>query len=313
MAALTSITTKAAGKPAMSAERRKRETRAAWLFLAPDAIGLLVFVAIPMVFALALSLFDVDGFGNYRWIGLDNFHRMLSDPMLGRAIGVTVKYVVLFVPLSFAFGLGLALLVWNKFPGVGMVRTLLFLPNALSLVVIGLLWQFLLVDKQGVLTKMGRPFGLGDVSFLGDPKWALPTYVLISVWYSMGYQMLLFLAGLNDIDGEHLDAARVDGAGAWQRFRHVIWPLLGPTSFFVLITSLVASVTGLQAFDLVYVLTKGGPDNQTSTIVFYIYQQAFSFGHFGYAAAITVMLVLFLVIVTAALFKVTGGGRLHAR
>lgn len=297
----------------LSTTRRRRENRAAWLFLAPDAIGLLVFVAIPMALALALSLYDVDGFGNYRWIGLDNFHRMLSDPMLGRAIWVTVKYVAFFVPLSFVAGLGLALLVWNKFPGVSAVRTLFFLPNALSLVVIGLLWQFLLVDKQGVLTHVARPFGLGDVSFLGDPKWALPTYVFISVWYSMGYQMLLFMAGLNDIEGEHLDAARVDGAGTWQRFRHVIWPLLGPTSFFVLITSLVASVTGLQAFDLVYVLTKGGPDNQTSTVVFYIYQQAFSFGHFGYAAAITVMLVAFLVAVTALLFKATGGGRFHAR
>lgn len=293
--------------------KRRRETRAAWLFLLPDGLGLLVFVLVPMFFALGLSFFSVDGFGNYEFIGLKNFERMMTDPLLGRSLLVTVKYVVGFVPLTFVIGLGLALLVRDRFPGVGAVRTLLFLPHAMSLVVIGLLWQFLLVDRRGVLTRLLEPFGLGDISWLGDPKYALWTYIGISVWFTMGYQMLLFMAGLKDIPSEYLDAARVDGAGAWQRFRHVIWPLLLPTSFFVLVTSMVAAVTGLQAFDLVYVLTKGGPDNQTSTVVFYIYQQAFTFGQFGYAAAITVVLTAFLMGVTALLFKVSGGGRFHGR
>jgi multiple sugar transport system permease protein len=124
--------------------------------------------------------------------------------------------------------------------------------------------------------------------------------------------MLLFLAALKDIDREYLDAARTDGASALQRFRHVIWPLLRPTSFFVAITALVAAVTGLQAFDLVFVLTKGGPDNRTSTLVFYIYQQAFQFGNYGYASAITALLVAFLVVVTGTMFAVTRGGRFHA-
>ncbi|AKU18885.1 sugar ABC transporter permease [Luteipulveratus mongoliensis] len=302
----------APSREGLGSRRRRRENLAGWLFLAPDAIGLLLFVAIPMVLALGIALFEVDSFGHYDFIGLDNFQRMFGDPMLWSSIWVTVKYVVLFVPLSFVAGLGLALLVRDYFPGVAIVRTLLFLPNAVSLVVVGLLWQFLLVDKQGVLSKAGDKVGLDGISWLGDPKYALISYVLISVWFTMGYQMLLFMAGLKDINPEYLDAAKIDGATPWQRFRHVIWPLLQPTSFFVLITSLVASVTGLQAFDLVFVLTKGGPDNRTSTVVFYVYQQAFTFGHYGYAAAITVILVAFLMLVTGLLFRFTKGGRFHA-
>lgn len=314
MASATSSAPTAPTRPksSLGTRRRRRENIAGWLFLAPDAVGLLVFVAVPMVLAIGISLYEVDGFGNYTFTGLDNFAKMADDPLLWRSVGVTLKYVAIYVPLSFAIGLGLALLVRDHFPGVAIVRTMLFLPNALSLVVIGLLWQFLLVDKKGVLTQAGEPFGLGDVSWLGDSRYALMTYIAISVWYTMGYQMLLFMAGLKDIDREYLDAARVDGASAWQRFRHVIWPLLQPTSFFVVITSLVGAVTGLQAFDLVFVLTKGGPDNQTSTLVFYIYQQAFGFGHYGYAAAITALLVAFLMAVTGAMFVLTRGGRFHA-
>lgn len=292
--------------------RQRREGLAGYLFLAPDVLGLLAFVALPMVLAIGVSLYAVDGFGNYTYVGLANFRQMAHDPTLWQSVRVTLEYVIVFVPVSFVVGLSLAMLVRDHFPGVAAVRTLFFLPNALSLVVIGLLWQFMLVDKRGVLTHAARPFGLQHVSWLGDPKFALPTYIAISVWYTMGYQMLLFLAGLKDIDAAYLEAARLDGASPWQRFRHVIWPLLRPTSFFVVITSMVGAVTGLQAFDLVYVLTKGGPDNRTSTVVFYVYQQAFQFGNYGYAAAITALLVGFLIVITGLLFAVTRGGRFHA-
>lgn len=295
-----------------SRSRRRRETLAGYLFVAPDVLGLLLFVAVPMGLAIAVALFDVDGFGNYTYVGFDNFRAMAHDPALWRSVRVSLLYVVVFAPVTFVLGLGLALLVRDHFPGISAVRTLFFLPNVLSLVVIALLWQFMLADKKGVLTHAGSPIGLGKVSWLGDPKWALWTYIAISVWYTMGYQMLLFLAGLKDIEVEYLEAARVDGASAVARFRYIIWPLLRPTSFFVLVTSMVGALTGLQAFDLVFVLTKGGPDNRTSTVVFYIYQQAFQFGKYGYAAAITALLVFFLVIVTAGMFAVTKGGRFHA-
>lgn len=298
----------------MTAPRtRRREGRTALAFLAPDGIGLLVFVAIPAVLALVVGLFDVDGFGNVEWAGLDNFRLMAGDGLLWRSFGVTALYAVLFVPLAFALGLGLALLVRDHFPGVGAVRAALFLPNAVSLVVVGLLWQFLLTDKTGLLSKLSAVFGLGGVSWLGDPDLALLTLVMISAWFLMGYQMLIFLGGLHDIPRDLYDAATVDGAGTWHRFRHVTWPMLRPTSFFVLVTSTVNAVTGLQAFDLVFVTTSGGPANATSTVVYYAYQQAFQFGRFGYAAAICGLLVLVLAAITGGLFAATRGGRFDAQ
>jgi multiple sugar transport system permease protein len=282
---------------------------AAYLFLAPDALGLLLFVGIPMVLAFGVALFKADGFGGYTFVGLDNYRTMMADPQFWHSLGVTGIYVVTLVPLVFVVSLGLALLVRDHFRGVGWVRAAFFLPNVISLVVVGLIWQFLLVDKRGIAAQMLSPLGLGNVSFLGSPQLALGTYVAVSVWFLMGYLMLVFLAGLNDIPRELEDAAEVDGADRWQRFRHVTWPMLRPTSFFVAVWATIGAVTGLQAFDLVYVLTRGGPANATSTIVFYIYQQAFTFSNIGYASAMTTLVVLLLLIATGAMFAATRGGR----
>ncbi|MDA3643716.1 sugar ABC transporter permease [Saccharopolyspora indica] len=287
-------------------DRRRSDAAAAFGFLAPDGIGLLLFIIIPTAMALVVGLFSVDGFGNVEWAGLDNFRLMAGDGLLWRSFGITAAYAALFVPLAFFASLGLALLVKDHFRGVGAVRAALFLPNAVSLVVIGLLWQFLLTDKTGALAKLT---GLDGVSWLGDPSLALITLVLISVWFLMGYQMLIFLGGLQDIPREYYDAATVDGGGAWQRFRHVTWPMLRPTSFFVLVTSTINAITGMQVFDLVFVTTSGGPANATTTVVFYAYQQAFQFGRFGYAAAICALLVVALGAITAAMFALTRGGR----
>ncbi|RFA13135.1 sugar ABC transporter permease [Subtercola boreus] len=296
----------------MAKRRRRREARAAFLFLLPDGIGLTVFVGIPILLAIGVSLFSVSGFGDYVYVGLKNFQRMGSDTLLWQSVGVTLTMLIVFVPVTFVVALALAMLVKDRFPGVGVVRAIFFLPNVLSLVVIGVLWQFMLVDKQGVLTNLGGIFGLQDVSWLGTPSLALGTLIVISIWFTMGYQMFLFLGGLTDIPNEYMEAAKIDGASAWQRFTKITWPLLAPTSFFVLVVSIVAAVTGVQAFDLVYILTKGGPANATTTVVFYIYQQAFTFGDYGYAAAITTLLVAFLVIVTGAMLLVTRGGRFNA-
>lgn len=288
---------------------KRSDASAAAAFLAPDALGLLLFIALPALLALLVGFFEVDGFGNVEWAGLENFRLMAGDGLLWKSFGITLGYAALFVPLAFFAGLGLALLVSEHFPGVAVVRAALFLPNAVSLVVIGLLWQFLLTDKTGAVAKLT---GLDEVSWLGDPALALLTLVLISVWFLMGYQMLIFLGGLQDIPREYYDAATVDGGGPWQRFRHVTWPMLRPTSFFVLVTSLINAVTGLQAFDLVYVLTSGGPANSTTTVVYYAYQQAFLFGRFGYASAICALLVVALGAITGALFALTRGGRFDA-
>ena len=190
-----------------------------------------------------------------------------------------------------------------------VVRTLLFMPQTVSLVVVGLVWQVLLVDKIGVFNQFSSALGVGSISWLGDPRFALATVIAISVWFLMGFYMLIFLGGLQDIPREYYEAARIDGAGPVQSFFKITLPLLRPTSFFVLLVSTVAAVCGSQTFDLVYVMTKGGPANSTSLAIFYIYQQAFLFNEYGYAAAMASVLVVVLMAITVLMFLLTQGGR----
>ncbi|HEY8589646.1 MAG TPA: sugar ABC transporter permease, partial [Naasia sp.] len=278
-------------------------------FVAPDALGLLLFLAAPMVLAIGFGFYNISGFGQYTYVGLDNYKALLEDDLLWQSAKVSVIYAVAFVPLVFALGLALALLVRDAFPGLGFVRTAVFLPQALSLVVVGLIWQFMLVDERGIVNVVLEAFGADGRSWLGDPSTALATLIFVSVWVFAGYYMLIFLAGLKDIPNELYEAARLDGASSWDAFRHITWPLLKRTSFFVLLTSIIAAVTGPQAFDLVSVTTRGGPANSTSTVIYYIYQQATQFNAYGYASAIAAVVMLVLIVVTGLLFALTRGAR----
>jgi multiple sugar transport system permease protein len=169
----------------------------------------------------------------------------------------------------------------------------------------------LLIDKIGFVNRMLAIFSLPGRSWLGDPNFALGSILLVTVWFSMGYYMIIFLSGLQEIPREYYEAAKIDGAGPWRMFTSITLPLLRPTSFFVLLVSTVAAVAGSQAFDLIYIMTKGGPANSTSLAVFYIYQQAFQFNNYGYAAAMASSLVIVLLIITVTLFAATRGGRFH--
>lgn len=282
---------------------------AAAVMLAPNVLGFSLFLGVPIVASLVLSLFDADGFGSYDFVGLANYGRMLSDPLFGQSLLVTCLYVLGMVPGVFVASLGLALLMNSRLPARGLLRAAFFLPHVVSLVVIGLVWQFLLVDKVGIVNQLLAPIGLSGISWLGDTRYALLTVLVVSIWFYMGYYMIIFLAGLGDIPAEYYDAARMDGASAIARFRHITWPQLRPTSFFVLVVSTVAAVSGAQAFDLIYVMTQGGPANATSLGMFYIYQQAFQFNNYGYASAMSATVVAFLVVVTGALFALTRAGR----
>jgi multiple sugar transport system permease protein len=289
--------------------RKHREWRAAYLFLLPDALGLFLFLGVPMVLALSLGFFEVSGFGDYKYIGLANYRQMFNDPIFTKSLTVTAKYVVALVPALFITGLGLALLVKQTLPLVPVFRGMLFLPNVVSLVVIGLVWQFIFVDRIGMLNRLMGELGLERQSWLGDPTWSLRSLLLISVWFLMGYYMIIFLAGLQEIPREYYEAARIDGAGAVRMFRDITLPLLKPTSFFVLLTSTVTAVAGGQGFDLVFVMTQGGPARSTNLVIFHIYQEAFQFGHYGYAAAMASFLVVVLMGLTGILFLLTKGGR----
>jgi multiple sugar transport system permease protein len=295
--------------PGSRLSNRTREQIAGYLFVAPDAIGLLIFVGGPMLLSLSLGFFSVSGFGEYTFVGLDNYRRMMGDARFWNSLEVTAIYVVALVPLLYVVGLGLALLVQASSRFNTVVRSLLFMPQTVSLVVVGLVWQVLLIDKIGLFNQVGSAFGVGSISWLGDPRFALATVIAISVWFLMGFYMLIFLGGLQDIPREYYEAARIDGAGPVQCFFKITLPLLQPTSFFVLLVSTVTAVCGSQTFDLVYVMTRGGPANKTSLAIFYIYQQAFLFNEYGYAAAMASVLVVGLMGITVLMFLLTRGGR----
>jgi multiple sugar transport system permease protein len=165
----------------------------------------------------------------------------------------------------------------------------------------------MLADRVGVLNQFLALFGVSDVSWLGDPQYTLGTVIVISIWFQMGYYMIIFLAGLQDIPSEYYEAARIDGASALQRLRAITLPLLAPTSFFVLLTATIAVITG--GFDLIYILTGGGPAGSTSLLIYFVYEQAFLFGEYGYAAAIGSTLILVLLVWSGIMFKFTRGGR----
>ena len=287
----------------------KREWVAAYLFLLPDLLGLLLFIGIPMVLSLSLGFFNVSGFGTYTFSGLANYRKMFADPLFLGSLQVTAKYVIVLVPGLYVTGLGLALLVKRPVPLVGLFRAMLFLPNVISLVVVALIWKFLLVDRIGVGNVLLSKIGLGGRSWLGDPDLTLWALLGVTIWFLMGFYMLIFLAGLQEIPREYYDAARIDGAGAWRSFWDITLPLLKPTSFFVLLVSLVAAVSGPQGFDLVYVMTSGGPANSTNLTTYYIFDQAFRYSNFGYAAAMASFLVLVLLVLSGILFALTRGGR----
>jgi multiple sugar transport system permease protein len=292
-------------------KRSQREALAAYLFILPDALGLGIFVALPMLFSLSLGFFSVNGFGGFRFVGLGNYQRMLIDPLFRKSLWVTFVYVLILVPALYVTGLGLALLVNRRTRFVGVFRSMFFVPNVVSLVVVALIWQVMLVDKVGFINRLFQLFGLSGYSWLGDPTITLYSILFVTVWFLMGYYMIIFLSGLQEIPREYYDVARIDGAGPWATFTRITLPLLRPTSFFVLLVSLVTAVAGSQTFDLIYVMTRGGPANSTSLVIFYIYQQAFQFNNYGYAAAMASFLVLILLIVTIILFAVTKGGRFH--
>ncbi|MGX9349269.1 carbohydrate ABC transporter permease [Microbacterium sp. KNMS] len=277
-------------------------------FLSPMAIGVLLFIALPAGLSIVMSLCEVT-FGGVTFVGLANYQRMLGDPLFWQSLGVTAVYALAFVPGLTILSLGLALLVHTEYLGVGLWRALLLAPNAISLVATALVWRFILADGNGTIAIVANALGVPAPSWLGDPGWALFTVIAISLWSFMGFYMLVMVGGRQDIPAELYEAARIDGAGAWAQFWRITLPMMRPTVFFVVLMGTVIGLTGLQSFDLVFVMTKGGPANATSLTIYYIYQQAFQYGQFGYAAAMSTVLTVIMFTTAAVFFRVTNSGR----
>ncbi len=276
------------GRPRRRSAQDKRD-RTALLFLAPALIVLGVFVAWPMVSALRLSFTDASGFGVENWVGFDNYARIFADADILSALFNTVWYLVLFTPPAVAVALGLALAVNNpRLPFRSFFRTAFFVPFIVSLAVSAFAWGYLLDPNVGLLNYWLSSIGIRIGNPLQDPNLAMPVVALVAVWKSFGFYFVIFLAGLQDVPASLYEAARVDGAGPWARFRNVTLPMLSNTLAFVMIFAMIAA---LQAFDQIYVMTGGGPFGSTQTIVMEIYESGFRRLELGFASALSYVLL----------------------
>lgn len=273
---------------------RRRQERRFLLFVAPWLLGALLIQALPMLVGLALSFTDWSLVRNPDWRGLVHWQRMLDDPILRHALRNSLVYCLLSVPTGVALAFVLALLVNLPWRGMGLFRTVLLMPALVSGTAVALVWGWLFNPRFGVVNGVLRAVHLPTPGWLSDPRWALSTLALLSLW-SIGGTVLIYLGGLRTVPPELLDAARLDGANRVQVARAVILPLVSPVTYFLLI---IGTIMGLQLFAPVYVLTEGGPRDSTMTLPLYIYLNAFRWSDYGYAAALSVVLVALTLLLT---------------
>ena len=276
------------------------EGRWALLFLAPTLIGLAVLSAGPVLATLAISVTKWDLLQAPQFVGLDNFVQLASDDRFLKALRNTAFYTVVSVPLGMLISLFLALALNQTIRGIAWIRTAYFLPVVTSTIAVALVWQWIYSPDAGLLNQFIGLFGIPAQKWLSDPTLAMPSIVAMSVWQGLGTSIIIFLAGLQSIPTELLDAASVDGAGRWARFRNIVLPLLTPSIFFTGVLSLIDS---FQVFDQVFVLSRPRPTDATITVVYFIYENGFKFFKMGYATAASWILFLIVAVFTAIYFR----------
>ncbi|WP_031163850.1 carbohydrate ABC transporter permease [Streptosporangium roseum] len=277
--------------------QRLRDPMTGLLFVLPMLVLFLVFRIAPTLGAAGMSLTDYKVSGEWSFVGVDNYARLLDDPLFLASLRTTLLYVAIYVPLTMLVSLGTALMLNAAIYAKGLFRGMLFLPYVTSFVLAGVIWRWI-YEFDGLLNGLLAKVDLGPVGFLEQSSLVLPALAVVSVWKGFGYSMLILLAGLKSIPGSYLEAARVDGASAWQRFRRIILPLLRPALFFVLI---IETIGAFQTFDTIYVMTGGGPARASYTLIYGLYEQGFKFFDFGYAA--TLGMVLFAMVLIVSLIQ----------
>lgn len=279
-----------------------RNTMLGWSFILPNFIGFAVMTLVPVIALFYISFTNWNAFGKARWVGLDNFTRLLGDNSFRTALRNTLYYSVFHVPLTLALSLGLAILLNQKLRGVAFFRTAAFFPYVTSIVAIAVVWNMLFSPEYGPINQMLTTLGVSSPpGWTTSADWSMPAVIIVGIWREMGYYMLLFLAGLQTIPPELHEAARIDGANAWQRFRNVIVPCLRPTTFFV---TVMLTIGSFKVFDLILVMTNGGPGQSTLVLSQYIYKMGFEQRNFGYASAVSIVLFLICIVVTVVQFVV---------
>ena len=300
LAAVGPVAALLAGWSLTASPRQRRETVAAWGFLAPSALHLVAFTAGPVLFAVYLSVHRFSPVEPARpFIGLAGYAQALASPQLWVALGRTLLYAC-YVPVAMGLALALALLVRGRSRGARLLRALFLLPAVSSVVAVALVWRWMYHPDAGVINQLLARVGVRPVDWLGDPGVALLAVMIVSIWTQLGYQMAVFHAGLERIPRAYVDAARVDGANAWQRFRRVTLPLLRPVILFVLVTGVLGAC---QVFPLVVVLTGGGPIGSTDVVVYRIYRTAWQQLQFGEASVLSLLLFVLLLVATRTQLK----------
>ena len=281
-----------------------KRSLAGWMFAGPALLVIGVFFGLPVLSALALSLTDFDLYAladrsNLRFIGLDNYLELLRTPMFWKSLWNTTYFVVVGVPLSIAVSLGAALLL--NAPAArfkALYRTALFAPVVTTLVAVAVIWRYLFHTSYGLVNWALGHAGISPVDWLGDPRWAMPTIILFAVWKNFGYNMVIFLAGLQAIPQDLYEAARIDGASRWQQFLHITLPQLGP----VLLVVGVITVSGyFQLFAEPYVMTRGDPLQSTVSVLYLMYEEGFKWWNLGNASAVAFLLFILMVATTSGL------------
>ena len=275
---------------------------AAWAFVAPALMVIAVFFFLPVLAGFALSFTDFDIYaladlGNLRFVGLANYVELLQTPLFWKALANTLYFVGVGVPLSIAASLGAALLLNSKLARFRpFFRVALFAPVVTTLVAVAIVWRYLLHTRSGLINFGLESLGLAPIDWLGDPHWAMPAIILFAVWKNFGYNMIIFLAGLQSIPDELYEAARIDGASSWQQLRHVTLPSLAPV---VLLVSVLTMAGYFQLFAEPYVMTQGGPLQSTVSVLYFMYEEGFKWWNLGSASAVAFVLFLLISAVTA--------------
>ncbi|ROR96704.1 carbohydrate ABC transporter membrane protein 1 (CUT1 family) [Salana multivorans] len=284
---------------------RAQQRRSAWLFIALPVALFLLFMLIPLGMALVLSFFDYSIVGDSDFVGIANYVKALNDPIFWIALRNTAYYTVLYVPGGLIVALGTALLLNRDARVARAFRTVFYIPVVSSTVATAAIWLWLLNPQYGLINNVLRWVGIDGPAWLYESQWAMIAIVVMSVWAGFGANMIIYLAALQGVPNELVEAARLDGAGAPRVFWHVTRPAISRTTFLILTLLLIGA---FQVFDQAYVLTKGGPGNSTLTLVYYIYDRGFGRLQMGYASAISFILFLIIMVFSLANARITAKG-----
>ncbi|MFR8465280.1 sugar ABC transporter permease [Eisenbergiella tayi] len=273
-----------------------------WVFilLFPNLLIFLIFTVFPVVATFGISFTSWDLLGSMEWVGLENYLTLFRDKTFLKVTGNTFYFTVVSVPLCLIISFFMAVLLDSKIKLLKLWRAIYFLPVISSMVVVAIVWNWLYNPQFGLVNYFLGLIGIEGPAWLSDTTWAMPAVIITNIWKNMGYNMMLFLAGLQSISSSYYEAAELDGANFWQKIRYITFPMISFTTLFVIITSVIGS---FQVFDLVMMMTDGGPARSTSVMVHYLYQNAFSYFKMGYACSQAVVLTLIVLILTLLQFK----------